>query len=125
MDSDELTRLVKAWIKFQYAEEASPWKTQLLWAEHTLWQLTEDDPERAWQLILTILQEDSSDIILQNLSAGPLEDLLSAHGDRFIDRVEQEAEHNKRFQTLLGGVWQNEISNAVWQRVQAVAGAPW
>ncbi|HUV96794.1 MAG TPA: hypothetical protein VMV98_04925, partial [Acidobacteriaceae bacterium] len=47
------------------------------------------------------------------------EDLLAKHCEIFIDRVEAEARKDPRFAKLLGGVWQNKMSDAVWKRVQA------
>lgn len=54
------------------------------------------------------------------LSAGPIEDLLARHGDVFIDRVEHGASGDPNFAKLLGGVWKNSMSDAVWERLQAV-----
>ena len=67
------------------------------WANEELMELVWDDPERAWPIILAILERDPPIWILPVLAAGPLEDLLRAHGPRFIDRVEQEALANERF----------------------------
>jgi hypothetical protein len=54
------------------------------------------------------------------LSAGPIEDLLAQHGDAFIDRVEIEARRDPSFAKVLGGVWQNSMSDEVWKRLQTV-----
>jgi len=56
---------------------------------------------------------------MENLSAGPLEDLLAMHGPAIIDRVEAEAARDPTFAKLLGGVWQNRMTDEVWARVQA------
>jgi hypothetical protein len=37
-----------------------------------------------------------------------------------IERVETEARSNPLFAKLLGGVWQNEMPDHIWRRVQAV-----
>jgi len=47
------------------------------------------------------------------------------HGPQFIERVEHEAERHSRFNHLLGGVWQNEMSPEIWQRVQTVRKEIW
>jgi hypothetical protein len=68
---------------------------------------------------------DGSDSILGNLAAGPLEDLLVDHGPEFIDRVEILARQDRQFRRLLGAVWQNAMSDDLWNRVKAVAGPSW
>jgi hypothetical protein len=59
------------------------------------------------------------------LAAGPLEDLLAHHGELWIDRVEAQAQADPKFNYLLGGVWQNQMTEDVWQRVQAVRRDVW
>lgn len=76
--------------------------------------------ERAWQIILAILKRDSSDTILSNLAAGPLEDLLVEHGNLVIDRVEVKAKQDPDFTKLIMGVWQNAMSEDIWLRVEAL-----
>ncbi len=90
------------------------------WAFEALDDLLSEDPEEGWLTILRILQLDQSPSIMENLSAGPLEDLLARHGPAFIDRVEAEAARDATFAKLLGGVWRNEMTDEVWARVQAV-----
>lgn len=83
--------------------------------------LVEDDPEQAWETILQILHKTDSSGVLAQLAAGPLEDLLSYHGEQFIDRVETLARIDSRFAFLLGGVWQFNMTDAIWDRVTRVA----
>ena len=79
------------------------------------------DPERAWLCILYALDSPACQEHLGVLAAGPLEDLLSHHGDVFIDRVEAQARQDPRFASLLGGVWQFLMSEHIWARVQQAA----
>jgi hypothetical protein len=78
------------------------------------------DPKGAWRFILGVLAADRSDRVMENLAAGPLEDLLARHPYVIIRMVEAEAKTNSHFARLLGGVWQNKLPEDVWQRVQAV-----
>lgn len=82
--------------------------------------IVREHPEHAWKGILAALADPRTKPFLGVLAAGPLEDLLSYHGLRFIDRVEHEARINPEFATLLGGVWQFEMTEEIWTRVQAV-----
>jgi hypothetical protein len=101
------------------AKNGTPEYKSNFWAFDRVWRLCQQDPEAAWQFILAVLAEDRSNKVLQTLSAGPLEDLLSKHPYTMIKRVEAEARSNPHFAKLLGGVWQNRIPDDVWRRVQA------
>lgn len=79
-----------------------------------------EEPEEAWPVILEILRRNQSTEILEVLSAGPVEDLLARHGEAFIGRIEYEAKIDEDFATLLGGVWQDMISDEIYARVQRV-----
>ena len=68
------------------------------------------------------MAEDSSQFILSNLAAGPLEDLLVRHGAAFIERAEHCSVEDPKFRAMLGMVWRNEISEAVWLRIQKATG---
>ncbi len=87
--------------------------------------LSKDAPEIVWAAILEILQRDLTAEQEALLAAGPLEDLLSSHGSVLIDRVEQQAKQNPRFNHLLGGVWQLEMTPEIWERVQRVRAEVW
>ena len=90
------------------------------WAFSDLDRMIDDEPEEAWPVILEILRRNQSTEILELLSAGPVEDLLARHGDAFIGRVEHEAKIDEDFAVLLGGVWQNTMSDEIYARVQRV-----
>jgi len=70
-------------------------------------------------------EDDEPNNLLGNLAAGPLEDLLAYHGSEMIDELELLARRNPDFSYLLGGVWQNLMSDDVWKRVQAAASRRW
>ena len=91
-------------------------------------RLAREEPEVGWSVILAILERidaEPSSRLFQVLAAGPLEDLLSHHGSALVDRVEAEAQRNPRFNLLLGGVWQNTMTEQVWSRVQACRSEAW
>jgi len=78
------------------------------------------EPEKGWLAILNAIETPLLEKYLGTLAAGPLEDLLSYHGEAFISRVEIQAKANPKFAWLLGGVWQYQIKEEIWSRVQAV-----
>ena len=120
MNSAEIEKITKAWVAHTHEFNINE-NTELgIWASDKMWDLADEEPEICWLVIQEILRQDSSTTILENLSAGPLEDLLSKHGLQFISRIETEAKNNPKFAILLGGVWQNDMSEEIWKRVQGV-----
>lgn len=120
MNEAELTDLAESWIAFQNAPKNSEEYDNLFWVFDREYDLMNAEPEEIWQLILKVLSLNSSNEIQEVLSAGLLEDLLAKHGSTMIERVEKEAKSNPLFAKLLGGVWQNSMTDEVWERVKAV-----
>lgn len=119
MTQEELDNLADNWIRYWYAPKDSAEAEATAWATD-LYDLEYDDPETLWLLILNIHRKDQSARVQEVLSAGPVEDLLAKHGERFIDRVEAEAMKDPKFAHLLGGVWKSGMTNEIWNRLQAV-----
>ena len=90
-----------------------------------MYDVVHDEPEVAWPAILQVLGHELTEDQIAVLAAGPLEDLLAVHGPLFIERVEREAERNPRFNHLLGGVWQNQMTQDIWSRVQRARKEVW
>jgi hypothetical protein len=84
-----------------------------------------EEPEVAWKAILEVLQQDLTEDARALLAAGPMEDLLCYHGAAFIDRVEEEARRNPRFNHLLGGVWRQEMPEEIWSRIEKARKETW
>jgi len=117
MDQPDLGLLADNWIAYWHGDSAK----RIELSEATdLYDLTYEEPEKLWLLILEIHHRDQSVTIQEVLSAGPVEDLLAKHGDTFIERVEAEARQDPQFARLLGGVWKNTMSDAIWNRLQSV-----
>jgi hypothetical protein len=81
--------------------------------------LREEDPDRAIDLILAILEIETNPALLSMLAAGPLEDVI---GMNTIERIECEAADNERFRDLLGGVWYFRASDELKARLDALIG---
>ena len=117
MDQPDLGLLADNRIAYWHGDSAK----RIELSEATdLYDLTYEEPEKLWLLILEIHHRDQSVTIQEVLSAGPVEDLLAKHGDTFIERVEAEARQDPQFARLLGGVWKNTMSDAIWNRLQSV-----
>ena len=78
-----------------------------------------EHPEHAWATIMAVISDPRAKPYLGHLAAGPIEDLLSYHGERFIGRVEVEARSNGEFAETLNGVWKSTMSDEIWERLLA------
>jgi len=75
-------------------------------------------PEIQWRFILIAVTQSQSDDELSHIAAGPIEHLLSWHGESYIDVIESEVASNSKFARALTGVWQHMMKDEVWSRVQ-------
>lgn len=102
--------------QFPLALDESPYS----WADDLILSLTARAPDQLWDIILTILDKDPPMSVLAVLAAGPLEDYLATNKEKFIVNVENRAKEDPKFASLLGGVWQNAMTEETWTRVQKV-----
>ena len=118
--------IANRWIAFYRTPETL--RSPELASEDSWATLPREDPELCYATILAVVQilpADPSDAAFATIAAGPLEDLLAAHGPNIIAKVEIEARRNPAFNLLLGGVWRNAMTDDVWARVQAARLAVW
>ncbi len=118
----DVESLATCWIRYwstggpNTPEASEPFE----WAEADLCDLECSDPEKLWAVIVQIFEDPESEPHLDVLAAGPLENLLSAHGAAFIDRVEARARQDPGFARLLDRVCVSMIDNDIVTRMQAV-----
>lgn len=112
---------IKEWIKHQeetYDDEDS----ELHWTDdHLINLMIKGEIDELWEFVLRTYRKDLSQEVIGILAAGPLEDVLAAKGEEYIGRVEILAGNDSKFRYLLGGVWQNSMTDEVWGRVTMVA----
>ena len=90
--------------------------------------LPRHDPELCLASITELLSRipaDPENRHFQLLAAGPLEDLLSAHGDSMLDKIETLARREPAFRRLLNGVWLSSASPAIQERLAKYLNSPW
>jgi hypothetical protein len=121
----EIQQIAQTWIEMHRLPDDSQEREAKFWAFERLSNLVQENPEEAWRVIEAMRRLDGSDWILANIAAGPLENSLVYHGDKFIDRFEVLAREDQQFRKLLGAVWQNNMSDALWARVKAIAAPSW
>lgn len=90
------------------------------WTEDSeeLRRLTEHDPDRALKVIFCATQLTTEPLILANLAAGPLEDFLGRHGERYLEVFHTLALREQRLREVLDGVWQGAMPKRVWHRIE-------
>ena len=122
----DLNEIVDAWLAGTEADEGTPERESNWWAIEQVidWSLDRQG-EHLWRFITTVYKRDLSDTAIGVLAAGPLEDLLAKQGPEFIERVEELARKDPKFNHLLGGVWRNSMTVEVWERVQAARHEVW
>lgn len=76
------------------------------WAIDAFLLLPSEDPERAWSLILALVDQGDGEA-LGYIGAGPLEHLVVAHAPAFIDRIERQAARDPKFKETLASAWLN------------------
>jgi hypothetical protein len=94
------------------------------WAFEEVYDLLSRDPERLWRIALCLIEQAPDDAALSYVAAGPLEDILAAHGPAFIERVEDKARKDSRFLLALCGVWgHHRFDPEIYARIQAITTA--
>lgn len=87
--------------------------------------LTDDHPALGLAAIRAALAACETPEDVAAIAAGPLEDLIAAHGAAMIDEIEDRAASAPRFAYALTGVWQREAPPLLWARIEAArAGVP-
>lgn len=113
--------LVAEWIAYQKTQEEKYWDS----ADYVM-TLASKQPEALWDFInATLDSPECDDVVLSNLAAGPLEDLMNSNGKEFIERVVDKARRSPRFNLLLGGVWQSGIEPEVWKKIENIRNKIW
>ena len=109
-------RLIQEYIGYGEAEIGQEnWG----WASNRMLSLLRRLPELAWPITAELIDRAPSDRSLEFFAAGPLEQLLSDHGEQFIARVEERSAQNSKFKRALGMVARLRMSEHVWHRVLA------
>ena len=116
----QLKSIVARWVAYYHDQKNdAKWQAWAATNEH-LDYLIDFKPWEAWTVIVAIHMRDQSRIINESLCNGPIENLLSAHGEQLIDTIATYARKNPSFVTLLKSIWRGAIPDEVWLRVQEI-----
>jgi hypothetical protein len=108
----EIRQLAEAWVTAPRPD----WTD----ADDLLYRWFHTAPEKALAVICAAARIAPPDL-LSSLAAGPLEDWLCHHGESRLDCIKALAHAHPAFRELVGGVWQNQMSKVLYQKVRAIA----
>jgi hypothetical protein len=122
MDRD----LVTAYLQHAAATVSGRATDGTFWAWEAVDGLRCRDPLAALDLAFEAVRRSEDDATLAYIAAGPLEDLIVDHGERFIDRIEMEAAREPRFRRALRGVWGRDrmLPNVAERLERVIANEP-
>ena len=113
--------ILNAWLNNIGENDGFPNDEETLIAFDKIMELVDMDPEEAWGLIYTARRiYKGNEIVLGQVAASVLEDLLGKFGDQFIERVEQEAINDTEFTKMLGGIYLSSLSEENREKVERV-----
>jgi len=78
--------------------------------------LVNNEPEKALELLATIIENCKNNEELAYVAAGPLENLFVYHGYAIIDKIKKKADCSEQFQLALSGVWLDEDEDTIFFR---------
>lgn len=123
MPQKPIDEIVKAYWE-HYSSTQSSDRVLRLDAERTLWAWEAVEEEvrsptaRVLKLLLALGHEAKDDDALAYLGAGPVEDLISWHGARYLDEIDQCARSDPAFRKALSNVWiATQVPEAVHERL--------
>ena len=120
--SQERDKLARTWIFAQKLGVGTLGYERHSWAIDQAIDLAFHQPINLWQLILRILEIDSSEKIVKAIGAGPLEDLMVQHGEALIDKVEHLATKSAAFKAAMQNVWIEDGDTPVFKKFFTIAG---
>jgi len=118
--SPEEQDLVAAYLRYYATNDDS-----LFWAWERVQEFVRTEPIKAWQLTIQLIAAAPDESALGFIAAGPLEDLLYARGEQFIDEVERLASSDPKFLSairLIAGPFTK--ASDVSDRIVKAAGTP-
>lgn len=122
MDAKRKNEIVQSWMAIQDNLGGSEAYESNFWAHEELADLSEHTPRDAWEVILALVEAAKSDELLEAIGAGPLQDLMTLHGEQFISRLEHEAMANRRLRKAMASAWLDADDTPVWKKFYEIAG---
>ena len=92
----EISQLSAAWIKAEDADDSS--SDGYHWSIDYVIDLALDEKyEELWEFVKHTNKQEISNLVVEVLATGPLEDLLAGAGERYIAEIEELAKSDAKF----------------------------
>ena len=115
-----LSELVDAYLRYLHEK-----REDLYWAWEEVSDLVREQPESAWEVVTALVDQAKDRSQLAYIAAGPLEDLIHAHGELFVDRIGVQSRGSAQFRRALRGVWcWDDLPQDLRARFQRIPGVP-
>ena len=101
MEQVDKQKIAESWIAMHLAGSGTQVYEDNFWAFMKLDDLVYKDPFQALEIIKAIILTNSSEVILTNLGAGPLENLMCYNDSAVIDDIEALAKTNLCFKKAM------------------------
>lgn len=109
--------LADVWLAEHRVDDGDP--EEMAWSDLCVFEL-DAHPEELFAFILRAIRKAENAWQVGLLAAGPLEDLLTAQGPAFVDRLEDQARRSARVRYALTGVWTQDLPDPdVKARIEA------
>ncbi|MEP0264626.1 DUF6869 domain-containing protein [Dokdonia sp.] len=76
--------------------------------------------EENWKFIMCAFEFAKTDDELGHIASGPLEHFIGKFGTDYIDKIEELANNDSRFNRLLTGVWKHLSEDDIWNRIRVL-----
>jgi len=117
---DRLAERFLTYVRAGDGEEPAPAHHPDAWTYEVYCELTRVHPDLGLSATRAALATCVSPQEVAVVAAGPLEDLIAAHGAALIDEIENLATRAPRFAYALTGVWPQDAGGTlIWARVEA------
>lgn len=111
----KLDELAYKWIEFTQLNKDDPQYHIKFYIWEEVYEITHSDFARGYELILSILKQTEDELVLANLAAGPIEDLLSNFANDGLARLTKDVKKNGKLKRTLQGVWQGGMNDSEWK----------
>ncbi|WNH53209.1 DUF6869 domain-containing protein [Stenotrophomonas oahuensis] len=109
--------LVTTWIELQSLAPDDPSRLKCEWAAVELNMLCLENPGEAWSVVKEVFESSEDPWVFENLGAGPLETLLSMHGESTLEEVRIYLRQRPGFLKVLAHVWTHALPPDVAEQV--------
>jgi len=87
-------------------------------------KLSRESPKEALEVIASLVQRAGDYELVEDIGAGPLENLIREHGLLLIDDIEARAQADHRFRLAVSHVWIEEADSVIGLRYLALGCKP-